>query len=79
MQHLAIKGDELLPVEVKAASLTSPRITRGYRRFLKTYKPRRGVVVIATMEAEKRIEETSVLFLPLNKLCTHPAVFDDKL
>ncbi len=59
------KGDELVPIEVKATAMVRPRITRGYRNFLKAYKPRKGLVVNDSLDTEIEVEGTQVHFIPL--------------
>jgi predicted AAA+ superfamily ATPase len=58
------RGYDLLPVEVKATSLTQPKITRSYRSFLTKYEPEEGWVVNRSFRGEERIGKTLVRFLP---------------
>lgn len=59
---------EIIPVEVKAGSMQHARITRGYRSFLQTYKPLRGIIVNESFDKEAVFEGTSVRFVPLVSL-----------
>ncbi len=58
----------IIPVEVKAAAMSRPRISRGYRNFLKTYHPGMGVVVNESLDQEIKIEGTRVRFMPMKEL-----------
>ncbi len=62
------QGECLIPVEVKAAALTRPRLSRGYRSFLRAYRPQTGIVVNDTLKYEMMVEDTRVHFLPLEQL-----------
>ena len=53
-------NNELIPVEVKSQT----KIRRSYRSFLKTYKPKTGVVFTEKVCIIKKIEETNVAFIP---------------
>jgi uncharacterized protein len=54
-----------VPVEVKAAVLKRPRVSRGYRSFIATYRPDRAYVVHRGEKMVSRIEDTEVIHLPL--------------
>ncbi len=53
-------NNELIPVEVKSQT----KIRKSYRSFLKTYKPKTGVVFTEKECIIKKIEETNVAFIP---------------
>jgi predicted AAA+ superfamily ATPase len=65
-------GGELYAVEVKAAALTRPTITRALGSFLKTYRPRRAAVVNMGLCTQIEREETRVLFLTPDRLASLP-------
>jgi len=58
-------GTEIIPIEVKYKKFDEPRISRGYRSYISTYKPDRGVMVTKDFWGEKLIDETKVKFIPV--------------
>ena len=56
---------ELIPVEVKYRSMSSPSITRGYRSFLKAYQPKQAVVITKDFLGFEQFEQVRVDFIPL--------------
>ncbi|MEK7510502.1 MAG: ATP-binding protein [Patescibacteria group bacterium] len=54
---------EPIPIEVKATRLKSPEISRSFRSFLNTYKPKRAFVVNLGFQGSRKIESTNVEFL----------------
>lgn len=58
-------GTEVIPVEVKYQSFDEPKISRGYRSYISTYKPDRAVVATKDLWSEEMIEETMVKFFPV--------------
>ncbi len=52
--------DKIVPIEIKSFG----GIKRGFRSFLSTYKPERGVVFTEKEFGIKKIEKTEVLFIP---------------
>jgi predicted AAA+ superfamily ATPase len=53
-------GHDLIPIEVKSQA----RLSKSYLSFLKTYKPKRGVVFATREFGIKKIEMTKVMFVP---------------
>ncbi|KYK29044.1 hypothetical protein AYK20_06230 [Thermoplasmatales archaeon SG8-52-1] len=53
-------NSEIIPIEVKSQS----KIRKSYLSFLKTYKPKTGVVFTEKEFKIKKIEETKVAFIP---------------
>ncbi len=58
-------GMETIPIEVKYKSFNSPRISRGYRSYISTYRPKRAVVVTKDFWGEDMIQDTEVKFIPV--------------
>lgn len=58
------QGHSLLPVEVKAAALKEPTVTRSYRSFLQKYEPPEGWIINRSLRTEITIGKTKVRFLP---------------
>lgn len=55
----------IVPIEVKYSTLKSPEVSRGFRSFLKEYKPAQAVVLTKGFWGKVKIEETSVGFIPV--------------
>jgi len=58
------RGNNILPIEVKYTALKKPEVTRSLRSFLDKYKPPEALVINLTLEAEMKIAETKIKFLP---------------
>lgn len=61
-------GLNLLPVEVKAATMKQPQIERSLRSFIETYHPTEAWVVNRSLETSVEIGTTTVRFLPWFRL-----------
>jgi predicted AAA+ superfamily ATPase len=58
------EGKSVLPIEVKYSQLKKPQITRSLGNFIKAYSPDEAWVVNLTLEAEIKIADTKVKFIP---------------
>ncbi len=58
------RGQDLLPVEVKAKSLTRPKISRSLSSFLDTYSPAEAWLINLSLEATVEVGKTKVYFRP---------------
>jgi hypothetical protein len=54
---------ETLPIEVKAATLNSPKISRSFRSFLTSYEPKDAYIVNLGFSGDKKIANTDVHFV----------------
>ncbi|MBM4368268.1 MAG: ATP-binding protein [Deltaproteobacteria bacterium] len=61
-------GEELLGVEVKAAAMREPELSRSARSFIEGYAPRRFVVINLALDARERVGSTEVRWLPVERL-----------
>lgn len=59
------RGTELIPVEVKYGRIEEPKISRGFRNFIKSYSPERALVLSRELWALREVEGTKILFAPL--------------
>lgn len=57
-------GNELVPIEVKFTEIKKPKVSRSYRSFIKSYKPRRGIVLTKNLWGEMKVNNTTVKFIP---------------
>ena len=57
-------NEQVIPIEVKYQTFKNPKISRSLRSFLKTYKPKRALVVTKDFWGEEKIEDTTVMFAP---------------
>lgn len=62
-------GDhKVLPIEVKYANFTAPRITRAYRSFLQAYQPANGIIITKNFVGTEKFENSYVHFIALEDL-----------
>lgn len=58
------RGEEILPIEVKARELKTPQYSKSFRSFLGIYKPGKAVLVNLSLEKRERLGKTVVLTKP---------------
>ncbi len=58
------KGFEVTPIEVKYKELKSPEISRSFRSFISTYKPKKAFVIHKGQETTDQLDTTKVVYLP---------------
>lgn len=61
-------GGELLGVEVKAAAMREPELSRSARSFIEGYAPRQLVVINLALDARERVGNTEVRWLPVERV-----------
>lgn len=61
-------SESVLPVEAKYSRLEKPEITRSLRNFIREYSPAEAWVVNLSLEAEIKIRNTVIKFIPYYKL-----------
>ncbi|MCD6216076.1 MAG: ATP-binding protein [Candidatus Aenigmarchaeota archaeon] len=54
-----------IPVEVKFSEIKKPKISRSFRSFIKTYKPKVGIVFTKNLWAMEKMDESIIYFIPL--------------
>lgn len=57
-------GEGPVPVEVKYQRFRKVKVSRGLRSFIRTYKPKRALVVTREFWAKDKLDGTEVLFVP---------------
>ncbi len=57
--------DEIVPVEAKYQVFQKPKISRSFRSFIETYKPKKALIATKDYWAIEKIENTTVLFAPM--------------
>ncbi|MEM2908470.1 MAG: ATP-binding protein [Candidatus Hadarchaeales archaeon] len=58
-------GEDMIPIEVKYGRIDEPKISRGLRSFIKSYSPRRALVLSRELWAIRKVGGTEILFAPL--------------
>ncbi|MCJ7665456.1 MAG: ATP-binding protein [Actinobacteria bacterium] len=58
-------GSDLIPVEVKYTTFSSPKPGRSFINFIKKYNPPRGLILTKGYWGEIKIDNTEVLFAPV--------------
>lgn len=56
---------DLVPIEVKYANLSEPKISRGYRNFLLKYKPQNALVLTQGFCGQLKLSSSLVKFVPV--------------
>ena len=57
-------NEEVIPIEVKYQTFKKPKISKSLRSFIKTYKPKRALVVTKDFWGKEKIEDTTIMFTP---------------
>lgn len=60
---LTNRAGEILPIEIKAAHLKSPEISRGFRSFINNYQPRHAYIVNLGLQDEIQLNKTKIVFI----------------
>ncbi|MBT4289481.1 MAG: ATP-binding protein, partial [Deltaproteobacteria bacterium] len=61
-------GERIVPIEVKYQNMKAPKLTRGFRSFLKSYQPSLSAVITKSFTAKVNEENGTVMFLTLPEL-----------
>lgn len=61
-------GQRIIPIEVKYQNMKGPKLTRGFRSFLKTYQPSLSAVITKSFTTKVKEENGTVMFLTLEEL-----------
>jgi predicted AAA+ superfamily ATPase len=56
--------NEIIPIETKYQTFQKPKISRSLRSFIKTYKPRKALIITKNFWNQEKIENTIILFAP---------------
>jgi len=56
--------NEIIPIEVKYQSFKEPKVSRSLRSFIKSYKTKKALVFTKDFWSKKRLNNTSILFVP---------------
>jgi len=56
---------DLVPIEIKYANLSEPKISRGYRNFLLKYKPQKALVLTQGFCGQLKVNSSMVKFVPI--------------
>jgi uncharacterized protein len=56
---------DLVPIEIKYANLSEPKISRGYRNFLLKYKPKNALVLTQGFCGQLKVSSSLVKFVPV--------------
>jgi predicted AAA+ superfamily ATPase len=63
VDFVLVKGNALIALEVKAAAMKTPKITRSLRSFIQAYEPAKVLVVNASLQEEFIVDSTPVCFI----------------
>jgi len=57
-------NEQIIPIEIKYQTFKQPKVSKSLRSFIKTYKPKRAMVVTKDFWNRTKIENTDVMFTP---------------
>jgi len=57
-------NEQVIPIEVKYQTFKNPKISKSLRSFIKTYKPKRALVVTKDFGGKEKIKDTTIVFTP---------------
>lgn len=60
--------EEIVPIEVKYQTFKKPKISRGLRSFIKSYKIKKALVVTKNYWDKTEIDGATILFIPVSYL-----------
>jgi len=60
-----LKEKKAVPIDVRYANMSEPKITRGFRNFLHSYKPPTALVLTRGFCGELKINSSQIKFLPI--------------
>ena len=75
MDFILVRGDRLLPIEVKAGALSAPAVSRGFRSFLETDQPSEALLLNRSLLSEMQIGKTRVRVVPFPLFFLSPQTF----
>jgi hypothetical protein len=58
-------NNQVIPIEVKYQTFKKPKISRSLRSFIKTYKPKRALVVTKDFWGKEKVNNTLIMFAPV--------------
>jgi len=70
VDFVLVKGDIVVPFEVKYLEIKDISVKRSLRSFITKYSPREAFVINLNYEGEIKIKNTRVIFIPFYKLIT---------
>lgn len=59
-----IRGEELLPIEVKYQSYKEPKITSSLRSFINEYQPDKAIIITKDFFKKFTLDKTTIIFIP---------------
>lgn len=68
VDFVVVKGEKVIPFEVKYSKLKDVSVKRSLRSFIEKYSPKEAYVINLNFESVIKINNTSVLFIPFYKL-----------
>lgn len=63
VDFVLVRGSSLMAIEVKAAAMKKPKISRSLRSFIQAYQPAKVLVVNAGLQEELVVDSTPVCFI----------------
>ena len=79
VDFVIVRGESLVPIEVKDTSMSSPEVLNGISDFSKAFQPRGAIVMNRDFAGEAMSGTTTVMFLPTAATLAQPDLFRELL
>jgi hypothetical protein len=79
VDFVVVRGESLVPIEIKDSSMRSPEVPDGISDFSKAFTPRSAIVMNRDFAGEAMSGNTTVTFLPTAATIARPDLFRELL
>jgi hypothetical protein len=79
VDFVVVRGESLVPIEVKDTSMSSPEVPDGINDFAEAFKPRGAIMMNRDFAGEAMSGTTTVTFLPTAATLARPDLFRELL
>jgi len=79
VDFVVVRGESLVPIEIKDSSMRNPEVPDGIGDFSKAFKPRGAIVMNRDFAGEAMSRTTTVTFLPTAATLARPDLFRELL
>ncbi len=75
VDFVVVRGESLVPIEVKDSSMSNPEVPGGISDFCEAFKPRSAIVMNRNFAGRTMSSATAVMFLPAAATLARPDLF----
>jgi len=79
VDFVVVRGESLVPIEIKDSSMRSPEVPDGISDFSKAFTPRSAIVMNRDFAGEATSGTTTVMFVPTAATLARPDLFRELL